>query len=568
MMIIAVGAGEHIASVLPELGGLLAGPLVTLERVRVCKRDGQRLARPARTAGERRARPARLAEADGLHLRASALTTAPPAARRARPSPAREPGASGATCLRGIWGFHGDHAPHGDRLLQLRRHVPVVTIIVDTPSASPSRSRSWTSSPTRRAGHERDGARDDVARRGGARAWRVAARPASVLSRHAAVAPTWARELLIARIGVRLRLVESPPPDEALARRLDSQTAARRLMASFSLIDARKEPSRAVPTMPERGPSVRWRPRRHRPWTLPTRAPARRRVEHVASARGEHPASPGALSAVRREALQALLTDVSARCVPGCASSNGVPGRASSTRPASHPRSALGSLIANIEISDSLGWLRRVSSPSRLTEWPVGSSPWPPRSLSARTNRRRAPQRAHPMAQAGPRAWHVPTVPSRAQARPRDTWHFFDERSANEDPRWTRSARRAGSAPTMLSSFGGLEVDGLKSTIAISDVYEHTLRALLRRSRRPSTTATDSRPRDARPAPTATRAWRVTRAISSTNWQKTSSSANGSAPHRACALRTSNWPGTRRARARSARSCETPKPRRRAITAR
>ena len=45
----------------------------------------------------------------------------------------RESGASGATCLRGVWGFHGDHAPHGDRLLQLRRHVPVVTIIVDTP---------------------------------------------------------------------------------------------------------------------------------------------------------------------------------------------------------------------------------------------------------------------------------------------------------------------------------------------------------------------------------------------------------------------------------------------------
>ncbi|MBV8940350.1 MAG: DUF190 domain-containing protein [Solirubrobacterales bacterium] len=34
---------------------------------------------------------------------------------------------------RGIWGFHGDHAPHGDRLLQLRRHVPVVTVVIDTP---------------------------------------------------------------------------------------------------------------------------------------------------------------------------------------------------------------------------------------------------------------------------------------------------------------------------------------------------------------------------------------------------------------------------------------------------
>ena len=45
----------------------------------------------------------------------------------------RSAGLSGATTLRGIWGFHGDHAPHGDRLLQLGRHVPAVTIVIDTP---------------------------------------------------------------------------------------------------------------------------------------------------------------------------------------------------------------------------------------------------------------------------------------------------------------------------------------------------------------------------------------------------------------------------------------------------
>jgi PII-like signaling protein len=45
----------------------------------------------------------------------------------------REAEASGVTCVRGVWGFHGEHAPHGDRLPQLRRHVPMVTIIVDTP---------------------------------------------------------------------------------------------------------------------------------------------------------------------------------------------------------------------------------------------------------------------------------------------------------------------------------------------------------------------------------------------------------------------------------------------------
>src|SRR5262249_9220244 len=46
MMIIAVGGRDQIARVLPELGGLLRRPLLTVERVRVCKRGGELLARP------------------------------------------------------------------------------------------------------------------------------------------------------------------------------------------------------------------------------------------------------------------------------------------------------------------------------------------------------------------------------------------------------------------------------------------------------------------------------------------------------------------------------------------
>ena len=37
----------------------------------------------------------------------------------------------GATSLRGIWGYHGDHEPHGDSFWQLRRRVPVVMVLVD-----------------------------------------------------------------------------------------------------------------------------------------------------------------------------------------------------------------------------------------------------------------------------------------------------------------------------------------------------------------------------------------------------------------------------------------------------
>jgi PII-like signaling protein len=45
----------------------------------------------------------------------------------------RAAGIAGTTTLRGVWGFHGDHPPHGDRLLQLGRHVPAVSVVIDAP---------------------------------------------------------------------------------------------------------------------------------------------------------------------------------------------------------------------------------------------------------------------------------------------------------------------------------------------------------------------------------------------------------------------------------------------------
>ncbi len=133
LMIVSVGSGETIAAVLPELGGLLDRPLLTLERVRVLKRDGRQLAElddHPDTDDQRGGVLQKLmvyaseqARVDGHPLYVELI-------RRLR-----EAGASGATAVRGIWGYHGDHAPHGDRLLSLRRHVPVVTIAVDRPSA-------------------------------------------------------------------------------------------------------------------------------------------------------------------------------------------------------------------------------------------------------------------------------------------------------------------------------------------------------------------------------------------------------------------------------------------------
>lgn len=131
MMVVAVGAGESIGTVLPEMGGLLRHPLISLERVRVCKRDGQLIDRPEIPAAE---------DEDGMALWQKLTVYTSEAARhdgqpvhRAIVRRLRAAGISGATTQLGIWGFHGDHAPHGDRLLQFGRHVPAVTIVIDAP---------------------------------------------------------------------------------------------------------------------------------------------------------------------------------------------------------------------------------------------------------------------------------------------------------------------------------------------------------------------------------------------------------------------------------------------------
>ncbi len=131
-MVVAVGAGERIAAALPDLGALLPTALLTLERVRVCKRDGQLLATPHEL-------PSR--DEHGLELwQKLTVYTSQAATHDGVPINTqivrrlRAAGAAGATCVRGVWGFHGDHAPHGDRFLQIRRHVPVVTTVIDAPA--------------------------------------------------------------------------------------------------------------------------------------------------------------------------------------------------------------------------------------------------------------------------------------------------------------------------------------------------------------------------------------------------------------------------------------------------
>jgi PII-like signaling protein len=91
----------------------------TIERVVVCKRDGELLADPHVEAP------------DGWWQRLSIHTHEDlQLVRRLRLEQA-----TGATSLHGVWGFSGGAPAHGDRFFALRRTVPVLTVVVDRPEA-------------------------------------------------------------------------------------------------------------------------------------------------------------------------------------------------------------------------------------------------------------------------------------------------------------------------------------------------------------------------------------------------------------------------------------------------
>ncbi|KZS56873.1 hypothetical protein A4G26_16445 [Mycobacterium kansasii] len=134
LMIIAIGSVPQVSAAATDLAGLLPNPLLTIERVRLCKRDGELLARPQQlppTDDQGR----NLWQKLMVHTAEATHHEGLPIHRALVYRLMQSQTARGATALRGVWGFHGDHKPHGDKLFQLARRVPVTTIIVDTPEA-------------------------------------------------------------------------------------------------------------------------------------------------------------------------------------------------------------------------------------------------------------------------------------------------------------------------------------------------------------------------------------------------------------------------------------------------
>jgi PII-like signaling protein len=121
-MIVAVGEAERVLLALERL----RGRLMTVERVTVCKRGGALLAPPPPVSEAGVWQKLMVHAGEGARFDGHPLHVA--LIRRLR-----EAGAAGATALRGVWGFSGAEVPHGDRFWSLRRHVPVVTVVVDAP---------------------------------------------------------------------------------------------------------------------------------------------------------------------------------------------------------------------------------------------------------------------------------------------------------------------------------------------------------------------------------------------------------------------------------------------------
>lgn len=132
LMIVGLGTGAQVTAALRDVDRILEHPLLTVERAQLCKQGGELLARPAELPGsDAEGRP--LWQKLMVHTCETAQHDGVPIHRAIVRALLQSRTAGGATVLRGVWGFSGEGKPHGDKVFQLGRQVPVTTVVVDTP---------------------------------------------------------------------------------------------------------------------------------------------------------------------------------------------------------------------------------------------------------------------------------------------------------------------------------------------------------------------------------------------------------------------------------------------------
>ncbi len=132
LMLLAMGNGKKMSAALPGVAGLLDDAVATVERVQICKADGRTLSEPD-LAPEKDRSGLAIWQKLMIHAEEQAKVGGQPL-YRVLVRRLHEAGAAGATVLRGVRGFYADHEPFADRMLSLRRNVPVHVVVVDAPS--------------------------------------------------------------------------------------------------------------------------------------------------------------------------------------------------------------------------------------------------------------------------------------------------------------------------------------------------------------------------------------------------------------------------------------------------
>lgn len=123
VLVTGVGPRSQALAALDELTTMLDTALISIAPVVVCKVEGRTVAEPP---GDWRSHKLT------VHTNEDSRHGSKPVHRELMARLRAIDHAGGATTLRGLWGFRGSQQPHGDRFLQMGRHVPVTTTLITT----------------------------------------------------------------------------------------------------------------------------------------------------------------------------------------------------------------------------------------------------------------------------------------------------------------------------------------------------------------------------------------------------------------------------------------------------
>ncbi|MBX7450403.1 DUF190 domain-containing protein [Mycolicibacterium sp. 3033] len=123
VLVTGVGPRVQAMAAIDELTTLLDAALISVAPVVICKVEGSTVADPP---GDWRSHKLT------VHTNEDSRHGGRPVHRELMARLRTTDHAAGATTLRGLWGFRGGQRPHGDRFLQIGRHVPVTTTLITT----------------------------------------------------------------------------------------------------------------------------------------------------------------------------------------------------------------------------------------------------------------------------------------------------------------------------------------------------------------------------------------------------------------------------------------------------